>query len=478
MPMDEVLGQEQVRAADSAPVNTGGLWAHIFQSMSEQVRNGQGQPLGPISDTFRSLGALTDAGESETELVRPDDPYGSPLDPPPGGGGAWGGMAQEPYQGIIPDLLGPVEPGQDGVPAGLQPNAARAAAAARRVLGFDGTIGGIGHRSTRSDHPHGNAIDIMTHDDKETGWKAAEWYRANRDQFAATYIIFDGYIASERSGWEWRPYSHPAGRTDPTAMHADHVHISVAGGAPAITASTAIPQPGQVAVLPESGQRWASAIESAAAAAGVDPTLLGALVEAESGFDQSAVSHAGALGLAQLMPATARGLGVNPADPMQNLLGGARYLKEQLDRFGSIELALAAYNAGPGRVMAAGGIPNIAETQNYVRKVMNAYRERAGMEPQFAAVDGITPPPSRGQQADAARYAAQAERAPAGTPPATRGQRADAARYQAQADKPPAKKATLTRSQSADAARYAAQAKPPAKKATKKATNRRGFTER
>lgn len=103
----------------------------------------------------------------------------------------------------------------------------------------------------------------------------------------------------------------------------------------------------------------------------LSPALLEALVWQESRWRANAVSHAGARGLAQLMPGTARYLGVDPDDPMQNLEGGARYLREQLDRFdGDLEKALAAYNAGPGRVIRAGGIPNIRETQNYVTAIM------------------------------------------------------------------------------------------------------------
>lgn len=103
----------------------------------------------------------------------------------------------------------------------------------------------------------------------------------------------------------------------------------------------------------------------------LSPALIEALVWQESRWRENAVSPAGARGLAQLMPGTARYLGVNPDDPMQNLEGGARYLREQLDRFGGdLEKALAAYNAGPGRVIKAGGIPNIAETRQYVAAIM------------------------------------------------------------------------------------------------------------
>ena len=93
------------------------------------------------------------------------------------------------------------------------------------------------------------------------------------------------------------------------------------------------------------------------------------LVQQESAWNPSAVSHAGAIGLAQLMPGTAQYLGVNPRDPYQNLDGGARYLREQYDTFGSWRLALAAYNAGPGAVQQHGGVPPYRETRNYVRVI-------------------------------------------------------------------------------------------------------------
>jgi soluble lytic murein transglycosylase-like protein len=113
-------------------------------------------------------------------------------------------------------------------------------------------------------------------------------------------------------------------------------------------------------------------INAAAASNEIDPALLKGLVSQESGFNPSARSGAGAVGLTQLMPGTASALGVtNPLDPAQSLQGGAKYLREQLDRFGGDEtLALAAYNAGPGAVQKYGGVPPYAETQNYVTSVM------------------------------------------------------------------------------------------------------------
>jgi soluble lytic murein transglycosylase-like protein len=115
-------------------------------------------------------------------------------------------------------------------------------------------------------------------------------------------------------------------------------------------------------------------VRQAAQANGVDPALVAAVARAESGFNPTAVSPAGAQGLMQLMPGTARGLGVtDPFDPAQSLNGGASYLRAQLDRFGDPALALAAYNAGPGAVSRAGGIPPYAETQAYVQRVLGYY---------------------------------------------------------------------------------------------------------
>jgi hypothetical protein len=116
---------------------------------------------------------------------------------------------------------------------------------------------------------------------------------------------------------------------------------------------------------------YGSLIAATARRYGVPVALFTALVWQESGFKARARSHAGARGLTQLMPATARGLGVRKIyDPAQNLAGGARYLRAQLVRFRSKRLALAAYNAGPGAVTRFRGIPPYAETRNYVKRIL------------------------------------------------------------------------------------------------------------
>lgn len=131
---------------------------------------------------------------------------------------------------------------------------------------------------------------------------------------------------------------------------------------------------GEVAAIPAYAGRYRGAyLEAAKSAArrhGVPEDLFVRLVQQESGWNPQAVSHKGATGLAQLMPETARRLGVDLADPHDNLNGGARYLRMMYDRFGDWKLALAAYNAGPEAVQKHGGVPPYAETKGYVLAIL------------------------------------------------------------------------------------------------------------
>jgi soluble lytic murein transglycosylase-like protein len=139
---------------------------------------------------------------------------------------------------------------------------------------------------------------------------------------------------------------------------------------------------------------YAAEIDAAAAKYNVDPALLRALIRQESNFNANATSPAGARGLTQLMPGTAAALGVDPSVPAQAIEGGAKYLRQQLDKFGNDPAkALAAYNAGPGAVQRYGGVPPYAETQNYVRKVLAYAAEyRQAAPAATAAAASVTSP--------------------------------------------------------------------------------------
>jgi len=134
---------------------------------------------------------------------------------------------------------------------------------------------------------------------------------------------------------------------------------------------------------------YAPMIESAAARVDLAPALLDALARQESNYNPAAVSRKGAIGIMQLMPATAKALNLNPRDPAQNILGGAIVLRQALNAFGGqIDLALAAYNAGQGAVARYGGIPPYAETRAYVRqnldklaRLSDSPQNRAGESP-------------------------------------------------------------------------------------------------
>jgi len=201
--------------------------------------------------------------------------------------------------------------------------------------------------------------------------------RASRWSLAAAFAFFG--VAAEadvmevdETGARWVAGGLDAPGDVPIAgepLSADHVAGEAATLPEGAVAEAIIADPAtHAAAIPAA---YAAKVHELARRFDLSPALLEAVVWQESRWRADAVSPAGARGLAQLMPATARYLRVDPDDPHANLEGGARYLREQLDRFdGDLEKALAAYNAGPGRVERAGGIPNIRETKGYVAAIM------------------------------------------------------------------------------------------------------------
>jgi soluble lytic murein transglycosylase-like protein len=212
-----------------------------------------------------------------------------------------------------------------------------------------------------------------------------------------------GLFASRQSatGAQQQPAARTGGPTAPNVSNSQAAAAGTRQPSPATLATTApapgttalaapapatipppapprtIPDPtagyGEIRLLPPD-QPLDAIVTRIANETGIDPKLLHALIIVESAYDPNAVSPVGAAGLTQLMPGTARELGVtNRFDVEANLRGGARYLALQIARFGDLRLALAAYNSGPGRVARLGRVPDIAETQAYVRDAIEGY---------------------------------------------------------------------------------------------------------
>ncbi len=158
------------------------------------------------------------------------------------------------------------------------------------------------------------------------------------------------------------------------ALRSQQVHRSQPS-LPSLAGANGIPAAVAPATKPplHPNNQWATVFDQAAADYGLPVGLLDAVAEVESMFDPHAVSPAGAQGLMQFMPGTATEMGVDPFDPVSAIDGAARYLARDIERFGSVELALAAYNAGPGAVARFDGIPPYRETQNYVTNVLDAW---------------------------------------------------------------------------------------------------------
>lgn len=173
---------------------------------------------------------------------------------------------------------------------------------------------------------------------------------------------------SGRAVPKWLAYACAFALSFSSVAHADVIEISATGEVTRISA----PAPaGPSGALPHPSDALAMSMQSASTQTALNPQLIEAIAWVESHFNQSARSPAGAIGIMQLMPDTAASLSVDASDTSQNIHGGAAYLRAMLNEFdGDLELALAAYNAGPEAVRRYGGVPPYPETQNYVASVL------------------------------------------------------------------------------------------------------------
>ena len=187
--------------------------------------------------------------------------------------------------------------------------------------------------------------------------------------FSPTESVAEGLVATGSSSARERVFKSQSRLLDGRLTKQYRGSVKYKPGKPKLTATAATSIP---SYRGKYRGAYLNAAKSAARKHGVPENLFLRLVQQESGFNPHARSHKGAIGLAQLMPGTARVLRVDPHDPKQNLEGGARYLKQMYKKFGNWRLALAAYNAGPGAVEKYNGVPPYRETKNYVRKILGS----------------------------------------------------------------------------------------------------------
>ena len=364
---------------------------------------------GPAADVFAAqlrtatsgAGGTTAAGSSTSSATSSTTSAGAAARPPAFGRGT-AALLASPYPATATGASSPSAPssGSASVPSGASASApgtgttgADVVATARQQLGVDYVWGG----ESRAE----GGFDCSGLIQWAYGQHGIDLPRVSRDQ---------AEVGREVSAAEARPgdlvFFERTGRPDHIGLYAgdgqwvvapktgDVVKVQRVDLSQATTIRRVLPESGVVgaagaraaapgtwsSALPPAGRPYAGLVEKAAADAGVDPRLLASLAWSESGFDPSARSAAGATGLVQLMPGTARGLGVtDTTDPAQSLRGGATYLRQQLDAFGGDPaLALAAYNAGPTAVRRHGGVPPYAETQKYVQTVLDRFRSLGG----------------------------------------------------------------------------------------------------